>query len=238
MKLTLSTSELKKLTERQRKQYVMLTGILRDLLLLQKLLIFNTDEREGNEVLRSACAAQSLFLVSVLASKLHEAGAFLCKEELLTAVPGSLQETKDKVTAFYARPHVRILKFIRDKFAFHYDTRADLDPKIDAAFRELPQATMWLSKDDSGNDVFSSTNDVISEVLYREAQALGFLGDRPAFLKHLLGMVIDGARVVANFGRGYLACCFPVTWEEAGSEEVEAVLCDKVILPSVITRTG
>ena len=174
----------------------------------------------------------------MLASKLYEAGVFLCKEELLWVVPCSLQETRDKVATFYARSEVWILKFIRDKFTFHYDTWKDLDPKIDKAFRGFPEATMWLSEDDSGNEVFSSTNSVIMEVLYNEAKAqeAGFSGDKGAFLRSLLDMVLDGAEVVAKFGRGYISQCFPGTWEKEDCEEVEAVVGEEVVLPTVIAR--
>ena len=116
VKLTLSTSELKKLTEGQRKQYVMLTCILRDLLLLQKLMIFNRDERPSSKVITSAHTAQSLFLFSMLASKLYEAWRFIDKEELLSAAPSELREAGDKVTPFYGHADVEILRFIRDKF--------------------------------------------------------------------------------------------------------------------------
>ena len=57
----------------------------------------------------------------MLASKLYEAWRFIDKEELLSAAPSELREAGDKVTRFYGHADVEILRFIRDKFGFHYD---------------------------------------------------------------------------------------------------------------------
>lgn len=202
-KVVLNRTELGKLDATDRKRFLMLASIIQDMAILQRFLLFTSPRRpSAHPVVTSAEAIQIVFLISILGSKLHEAGQFLQKEGLLLKPPLPAAQCRDEVTRYYDDPMVAgILSFIRNKFGFHYDTYDDLDPKIDAAFAGLDHAVAYLSEDDSGNELFSSANDVITQVVYSELTRMGFDGDRQQFLLYLFDICIQGACVVAQFSR-------------------------------------
>ena len=183
----------------------------------------------------------SYFLVTTLASKLWEAYKFVKKEQLLENVPENappkLMKAGDRFNRFYENRQVSIFGFIRNKFGFHYDTYNDLDPKIDTAFRKRSRIDMWLGEENHGNDIFSSTNDIISEVLYDQMQTYGFCGDREQFVNCLCNLVLDGVEVVQKWTRFYLYYCFP-GWKETDKAELEAPIESEVVLPTIIARDG
>jgi len=238
VKLVLPHEELEKLTATERKRYVMLTSILRDMTILQKYLIFaGGGQAQETEVETSAEAIQILFVITTLGAKLHEAGIFLQKEGIVDNVPIELYQVRQEVLDFYADDRTNaILKFIRNKFGFHYDTYDDLDPRIDDAFSGLPEVRMYLSEDDAGNELFPSTNDVISSVLLEHAKCHGFEGDRAEFVRYLFDVHLTGARVVSRFGRAYLVQCFPVQWTESERFTIPAPSIDEVAIPPILRR--
>lgn len=239
VKLSLPNEELQKLTRTERKHYVMLTSILRDVIMLQKLLIFVNNSNPPCEILKSAKATQIIYFITTLGSTIHEAKRFLSKEKMLKNITSDLVESRNAVSSFFACKQTReILRFIRDKFGFHYDTKDDLDPKIDSVFVARPEIYMWLSDSDSCNDLFSSTDDVICEVIYNELQGLGFKGNIQEFIGHLFDLVLDGAEVIVEFGRAYLAKCFSAKWLRQERAIVDVPSLDDISLPLIVGRSS
>ena len=217
----------------------MLTSILRDVIMLQKLLIFVNNSNPPCEILKSAKATQIIYFITTLGSTIHEAKRFLSKEKMLKNITSDLVESRNAVSSFFACKQTReILRFIRDKFGFHYDTKDDLDPKIDSVFVARPEIYMWLSDSDSCNDLFSSTDDVICEVIYNELQGLGFKGNIQEFIGHLFDLVLDGAEVIVEFGRAYLAKCFSAKWLRQERAIVDVPSLDDISLPLIVGRSS
>lgn len=90
VKLSLPNEELQKLTRTERKHYVMLTSILRDVIMLQKLLIFVNNSNPPCEILKSAKATQIIYFITTLGSTIHEAKRFLSKEKMLKNITSDL----------------------------------------------------------------------------------------------------------------------------------------------------
>lgn len=235
VRLSLTKQEIQKLTRTERKHFVMLTCILRDVIMLQKLLIFVKNSNSPNEILGSAKTTQVIYFVTTLGSTIHEAGRFFFSEQMLKNATGELVEARNAVSRFFAdERNNRILSFIRNKFGYHYDTRVDLDPKIDSAFVALPEFYMWLSDSDSGNDLFSSTDEVIVEVIYNQSKAFGFQGNKQEFIPYLFDLVLGGAKVIAEFGRDYLAECFSVKWLRQEPAIIDVPSLDEIYLPLIV----
>ena len=235
VRLSLTKQDIQKLTPTERKHFVMLTSILRDIIMLQRLLIFVNNLNPPNEVLESAKATQIIYFVTTLGSTIHEAAQFLKKEQMLKNVTGDLVASRNALSHFFSDSQTqRILSFIRSKFGYHYDTLDDLDPKIDSAFVALPEFYMWLSDSDSGNDLFSSTDEVIVEVIYNQSKALGFQGNKQEFIPYLFGLVLRGAEVIVEFGREYLAECFSVKWLQQERAIIDVPNLDEISLPLIV----
>ena len=90
---------------------------------------------------------------------------------------------------------------------------------------------MWLSSTDSGNDVFSSSNDILTEVIVGEMRRLGFQGDGQEQLMHLWRVALDGADLALHFCRAYLTEGFSVTWEKFEEVELAVPTSDAVEVP-------
>lgn len=203
--------------------------------MLQKLLIFVKNSNSPNEILGSAKATQIIYLITTLGSTIHEAVQFFKKEQMLKNVTGDLVRSRNAIGSFFAgKRNNRILSFIRNKFGYHYDTLDDLDPKIHSAFMALPEFYMWLSDSDSGNDLFSSTDEVIVEVIYNQSKAFGFQGNKQEFIAYLLDLVLGGAKVIAEFGRDYLAECFSVKWLQQEPAIIDVPSLDEISLPLIV----
>lgn len=241
VQLSLPKTEMEKLSPTERKRYVMLTCILRDLVILQKHLLFVGNQTPHGQVLTSAHGNHIFYFITSLASKIHEAWKFLKHEGILDEskeISDRLLDALDRMKDYFSNPMtIGIFAFIRDKFGFHYDTWDDLDPKIDSAFSDLAQIEMWLPISDSGNDVFTSTNEIVADVILAEMKALGFSGDRKAFVEKLFDLTLEGAKLILDFSRGYLAEGFSVKWQQKGEIEVAVPFSSDVSLPYVVAKS-
>jgi uncharacterized protein YqcC (DUF446 family) len=239
IRMVLTKDELNKLSPNQKKQFIMITSMIRDLNLLQKCLIFSGypsehSDRGPNE---SAKAILILFFLKTLISHIWEMWLFIKNSGVLNGNSILSDETRSKghgVRSFLDEPKIRnVFSFIRNNFGFHYEYEDRVDASIDKASNELREFEMWLSKD-STNELFSSTNAVILEVICSEMTRVGFSGDKNALMSELFHMALKGADLLREFSVGYLAEGFKYKWEEQEGIEVDAPLLAEVKLPLIV----
>ena len=239
VKLTLSPSELEKLSPLQKKRYVMFTSILRDLMLLQKHLMITGNDTPSSAPEAAAHTTSLLYFLSTLISKIHEMWFFLNKNGIVDereTFSSSLASAFDPVEELLREGDVAdLFSFVRNKFGFHYEYWDDVDDKIDRAIASLDGLEMYLSSD-SGNDIYSSSNTVITAVIMDEMKLLGYTGSPEDLLLTLWELTIDAAGKCANFSRAYLAEALPVTWEEHAEIEIEAPRVSDISVPLLISK--
>ncbi len=240
VKLVLSKDEQSKLTAQEKKRYLMVTCIMRDLIFLQKHLVYIQRARKQGGVEHSAEACSIVFFLTTLLSKVHEARVFFKRNKILkekeTFAP-QLKKALGVYDAFFDDPMKReIVAFVRDKIGFHYEYQDDIDPEIEQALDGLAQYQMWLSSSDSGNDIFSSSNDVLTGVLLSTMRKLGFQGDDREQLMNLWDAALEGARVTQHFCRAYLTSGFSITWTEEGEVELLVLTQEAIEVPMLCAR--
>jgi hypothetical protein len=94
---------------------------------------------------------------------------------------------------------------------------------------------MWLS-DDSANEIFSSSNAVMLDVVFSEMKRLGFSGDMKSLMHQLYELAVTGARLFRDFSVFYFADAFPVKWERREEVEIEVPLYSQVKLPLIVAK--
>ncbi len=239
-KLTLPQTEINKMDKKEKKRYIMFTCILRDLNLLQKCLVYIGNDKQTNEPYASANATISFFFLKTLISKIHEIWVFLKENKVdcdYTKFSSDLKNKIDDIKSFFAEKKVEgIFSFIRNKFGFHYEYWNDVDELIDNASKDFTQFEIWLSPQDSANEIFASPNSVILKVILLEMHKLGFPGDEKKLINTLFDLALEGARLSREFSVFYLSEVFPIKWEQKEEIEIEVPLMSEVQLPLIVTK--
>jgi len=237
-KLILPKSEIDKLGPQEKKRYIMFTCMVRDLNLLQKCLLYINNENPSDAPSRSAKATIGFFFLKTLISKIHEMWRFLNENKILdgsTSFSKKLNNKRDKIKNFFSDDKVKdIFYFIRNKFGFHYEYKDDIDVMIEDASQKFSEFEIWLS-DDSTNEIFTSSNAVILEVIFSEMKRLGFSGDSEGLLDELLELALSGARLFREFSVDYLVEAFSIKWEPQEEVEIEAPQLSSVKLPLIVS---
>ena len=215
----LSKSELRKMSSKDRKRYIMFTFILRDLNLLQKCLIYSKNDNSTERIIDSANTVASLFFIKTLISKIYEMWVFL-KENILSdqgKFSLEIKESINQITSFFSDDKIlNIFGFIRNKIGFHYEYQNGIDPLIDKAFDELRdnEFEMWLSESDSGNDIFVSSNTLTIEVILKQMGKFGFQGSDMKRMDELFALSLKASSLFRNFSAIFLAEAFKTRWEQ------------------------
>ena len=239
-KLVLPKAEIDKLSPKEKKRYVMFTCMLRDLNLLQKCLVFVGNETSSDAPSISAKTTNIVFFLKTLLSKIHEMWVFLKKNKVMDASGGisnELRKAAAEVEAFFAEQKVdAVFSFIRNKFGFHYEYWDDIDVLIDDALKQFTEFEVWLSSEDSANEIFASSNAVMLEVIFSEMKRLGFSGDREKLFDELFGLALRGARLLREFSVVYLSETFRVNWVQRDELEIQAPSYSQIKLPLIVAR--
>jgi len=238
-KVIISSNEIKKMLPREKKRYLMLTNILRDLNLIQKLLLFVKHSDKKEAVLKSADITMSFFFLKTLISKNHEMWEFIKRNNIVDEKNQFSRELKSSltlITNFFKDQKIsKLFGFIRNKFGFHYEYQADVDPLINEAMDSFPRIEMWLSME-SGNDIFASSNGIMMEVIFRKMERLGFNGGNKELMNKLFDLTLRISRLFEGFSKNYLIEIIlknaPFHSEE--KVEVKVPLLSKVDLPLVV----
>lgn len=239
-KLVLPKDEIDKLSPKEKKRYIMFTCMLRDLNLLQKCLVFVGNENYSDTPSKSAKTTMSVYFLNTLISKIHEMWIFLQKNKVMDgsgSTSNELRKAASEVEGFFSEQKVdAICSFIRNKFGFHYEYWDDIDVLIDDALKQFEEFEVWLSSEDSANEIFASSNAVILKVIFSEMKRLGFLGDEEKLFDALFGLALKGARALREFSVVYLAEAFRVNWVQREEVEIEAPRYSQVKLPLIVAK--
>lgn len=239
-KLTLSQEELNKLSEKQKKRFIMFTCIIRDLNLLQKCLGYTSNDKRTDAPFHSANVTISFFFLKTLISKIHEMWVFLKKNKIIHdrgSFSCDLKNKIDEIVLFFDEEKIeKIFAFIRNKFGFHYEYENDIDKLIRNALKDFEYYEVWLSSENSANEIFASTNAVILKVIFSSMKELGFKGDDQALMKALFDLSLKGARLFQEFSIYYLTEISDIKWEEQASVEIDVPLMSEIKLPLIVAR--
>jgi len=225
----------------QKRRYLMITNMLRDLNLLHKLLLFSGNNKNSDEATTSANVTISFFVLKTLISKNHEMWVFFKNEKLNEeSFNSDLSNLQREVLKFFgATQNENIFYFIRNKFGFHYES----DPKhfkdIESLINEAMNShemDMWLSSTDSGNEIFSSSNAIMFKVIFEEMRKNGFEGDEQALMNKLFELTTKASQIFQEFYKIYLIeiVLEGAQHEDKGEFKVKAPLLSEVNLPLIV----
>ena len=240
-KLVIPSDSVRGMTKSQKRQYLMITNMLRDLNLLQKLLLFTNNNERPDEPTESANTTISFFFLKTLISKNHEMWEFMEKEGLLRErFDGKLRELRKEVDDFFSIQGNRdIFSFIRNKFGFHYEAdhrhKRELEDLIEPAMNDH-EMDMWLSSDDSGNEIFGSSNAVMLKVIFQRMREKGSNGDDKGLMKQLVGLTLKISKIFREFYLMYLVeiVLRDIELQDLGTVKVMAPLLSKMKLPLIV----
>lgn len=237
-KLILEREELNKMSPKEKKRYIMLTSILQDLNLLQKCLIYSGNKKPSEKPLVSANTTISFFFLKTLISKIHEMWRFLNKNKILddhSTFSNELKAKGDEIQDFFLDKKVEeIFSFIRNKFGFHYEYWDDVDSLINEAMKSFDQLEMWLSKWDSGNEIFASSNAVMLSVIFSKMSNLGFEGDEQNLMNKIFDLALNAARIFQEFSVFYIVEAFSIKWRQEEEIEIDVPSISEVHLPLIV----
>ncbi|MBA4377029.1 MAG: hypothetical protein C0401_12780 [Anaerolinea sp.] len=238
--IVLNREQIANMSPDEMRRHIMLTSIMQDLVLLLKYLQFIGNNGHTGEAQLKAYECQTLFHLSLLIAKSHEAWLFISNGKLLKPNEGRSQKlgdaAKDVISVFKDRKTTQTFSFIRNKFGFHYDIENDLLPKVAKAAKSEDTLEMWLSENESGNDFFPSTCKIIRSVILSEMQEQGFTGTQQEIMDKLFESALDCVMKLLIFCRCYLAESFPEMWVEDDPVILKAPSMNDVRLPYLVGR--
>jgi hypothetical protein len=160
-KVSVGRTELEALPENELTFFIQAGRVLNEIGILHKLTIFSNKEA-GTEVERKAQNSQSVFLLSILAGKLWEGWELLQKayfgaklsKHYQRLLPSSANDSLDNLKRYFSKGE-NLIKKIRDKIAFHYDS-----PEVIAQFGKTPQDEVFeiYISEDQGNSLYYISN--------------------------------------------------------------------------------
>ncbi len=240
-KLVIPNDSIRKMPKSQKRQYLMITNMIRDLNLLQKLLLFTNNNQKPDEPTESANTTVSFFFLKTLISKNHEMREFMEKEGLCREkFDGKLMKLMQEVDGFFSiQGNQDIFSFIRNKFGFHYEAdsrhKEGLEDLIEPAMNDH-EMDMWLSIDDSGNEIFGSSNAVMLKVIFQRMRDNGFGGDEKVLMGQLLDSTLKISRIFREFYLMYMVeiVLKNIQLQDMGTVKVTAPLLSEVKLPLIV----
>jgi len=240
-KLVIPNDAVCQMTRPQKRQYLMITNMLRDLSLLQKLLLFVGNNDRPDEPSESANTTISFFFLKTLISKNYEMWEFMEKEGLRSEGLGeSLDNMRREIIDFFEEEsHQDIFSFIRNKFGFHYESdpkfRGELEDLIEPAMNNH-EMDMWLSGEDSGNDIFGSSNAVMIKVIFQRMKDSGLSGDDKALMDQLFELTLKISSIFREFCLEYMLAVVlkDIKLHDRGTKKVRAPLLSRTKLPLIV----
>lgn len=210
-KYSISNTDIAGMTPEMKRQYLMFTNMLEDLNLLQKLLLYVKVEGKDIEIARAAFLPPSLFAVKTLTGKIVEIWDFINSKSTDIVnqkgrFPEEVKKALEKIEVFFTDSKTDdLFRFIRDKFAFHYDTYSDIIKPISDFMDVHPEGMhMWLCSTDSGNDIFASSNEIVLGIILQRMNINGFVGDKKELMDKLIELIIQAAGDLREFCVQYL----------------------------------
>lgn len=249
-KIVISKTEVRRMSPIQKKRYIMLTNILRDLVLLQRILLFvnnhrKSDESQNEPVCVDATAVTILFFLEMLISKNYEIKKFIYENKIAEEknhFPPAVKDVFKAIEDFYSDDKVRILfEFIRHKFGFHYEYQNDIDIILDQIMDGSRDLVLWFSDSDYGNEVFATSNEVTLAAIFQKMRELGFatvpaIGEQASYMDELLKLALESSKLSRDFCMHYLVqvVLHNVSIKQEASAQVCAPLLSEIQLPSIV----
>ena len=249
-KIVISKTEVRRMSPIQKKRYIMLTNILRDLVLLQRILLFvnnhrKSDESQNEPVCVDATAVTILFFLEMLISKNYEIKKFIYENKIAEEknhFPPAVKDVFKAIENFYSDDKVRILfEFIRHKFGFHYEYQNDIDIILDQIMDGSRDLVLWFSDSDYGNEVFATSNEVTLAAIFQKMRELGYatvpaIGEQASYMDELLKLALESSKLSRDFCMHYLVevVLHNVSIKQEASAQVCAPLLSEIQLPSIV----
>lgn len=240
-KIIIPNDAVRKMSKTYKRQYLMITNMLRDLNLLQKLLLFVGNNENKDEATMSANTTISFFFLKTLISKNYEMWEFMQKEGLLKKDLSTQSDSlRKQIIAFFSiKSNQDIFSFIRNKFGFHYEAdpkyKKELENLIDPAMN-VHEMDMWLSNTDSGNEIFGSSNAIMLKVTFERMRNNGFIGDDKGLMDQLFDLALKISGIFHDFYKLYLIenILAGITVQDMGEVKIEAPLLSQTKLPLIV----
>ena len=207
--LVLPKAIVETISARDKKRLLMLTNMMRDMDLFRKMLVYVRTQATGNKSLDEAAFVTLAFsFMKILTSKVFEIWEFLGSEKIggekLTFSAGLLKRWNEVEDFFVDEKNKKLFCFVRNKFGFHFDHYADIEPYIEGAMKEVGDLEFWMGNDSSGNDIFASSNTVMLTVLRNKMTELGYIGTEEELIGLLQRLPIVISHSMNEFCKGYL----------------------------------
>lgn len=190
-KVSIDKEELKSLPQKESLFFLQAGAALDDINILTKLLIISNKTVNG-AVETKAQNSQTLFILSILTGKLFECWQFLQKAYFKSKIAKDYEQLLPEVAkknladlkTYFGRGN--LIKHVRDKLAFHYDTAEIVDQMNNISEDEFPE--FYLSEELINNFFY------ISEVIRMET-ILDYTGKSDPFeaLDSFFAEVLDAA---------------------------------------------
>lgn len=207
--LILPKETVKSLSPRDKKRLLMLMNMMRDMDLYRKMFVYGGKQKTGHEKLDEAVFVTLIFSISkILISKVYEIWKFLESEKIVKEKEGfsaDLLRRWNDVEAFFSEEkNKQLFCFIRNKFGFHFEHYQEIEAYIEKAMEEVGDLEFWMGSDNSGNDVFTSSNTVMLIVLRNKMTELRFVGNEEELIGQLQRLPIVISYSIKEFCTGYL----------------------------------
>ena len=115
-----------------------------------------------------------------------------------------------------------------------------IDPIITNAFEKFGDNDfqMYLTENDSANDVFPSLNTVILMSIFQKMDELKFsVTETDEKMKLLFSLTSEGTKLVMEFCPTYLTEAFPIKWEQREEEiEIDVPEISTIELPIITLK--
>jgi hypothetical protein len=224
-----------------KKRLLMLMSMIRDMNLYRKMFIYGGKQKTGHEELDEAILVTLVFSISkILISKVYEIWQFMKSEKISEEKANfsdDLSKLWNEIEAFFSEEKNRkLFRFIRNKFGFHFEHFAEIEPYIEDAIKEVGDLEYWMGSDSSGNDIFSSSNTVMLIVLRNKMTELGFVGTEEELIGQLQRLPIVISYSINEFCKGYLTEILlkGKSLEQKSTVTITVPLLSEVTLPLIV----
>lgn len=237
-KIKIPQSEISKLSNQDKKRLVMLSAMLRDLNFLQKNLLFVGNVQTPSEVELDAKETMVASILKNLISRIYEMHQFINNNGLGSTVKkSSNQDLKKKlkmINCFFSDAKVsKLFDFIRNKFGYHYEYKNDIDDAISKSLAELDYE-MWLSPDNSANEIFPSLDKVVLNTICAKMKELGYEGNTQELFDKLFSLMVNACDLFRKFCVLYITIIFNFSFSKNQVVEIDAPLLSEVKLPFIV----
>lgn len=201
-KIALPKEQAQKLTSLQRKHYFTLTSMLRDIDVLRHGLLYAGNNKKDSKLAEAEFVGVSLVFLKIVIGHIWSMWEYIRKNKLNDEIKSeALLNLHTSLLKYFDRqkPAHKLIEFIRNKFAFHYEHYADIDLYIDNVFEETGDVEIWSADCDKGSDLFSSSSSMMLNIVLAKMKEFGYQGDDEALLGQLLDMVIQASFTLREY---------------------------------------